>query len=439
MLLIYLAVLLNIGCHQKEESTVTVAGEAYKSFTENGAWCWFSDPRAIYFKGLHARTYAGWIDSLGNVVVGYYDHDTKEIDTARIHQTLQVDDHDNPSLFIDDTGIISVFYSKHSRKDPMMTVRSINPEDIKHWEPKRELNLNDSTIFEKSSNTYTYTNIVQLSAEQNKQYLFWRGTDFKPVYSVSIDSGKSWSTGKLLILPDRVYKNRRPYIKISANTKNTIHFAFTDGHPRDEPTNSIYYAQYRNANLFKANGDTLMAWEDLPLNPVNADLVYDAKVTKEKAWIWDVAEDAKGNPVLVYARFPSDSTHVYYYASWHDGKWHNNKVVDAGSWFPQTPKGEVEREPNYSGGIVLDHKNPSVVYLSRPIEGVFEIEKWTTKNGGDTWKKEAITSHSTRNNIRPFVVRNYSESDSVRVLWMNVEHYIHYTDYRSSIKMNVVE
>ncbi len=37
--------------------------ESYQSFTQNGAWCWFSDPRAVYFEGKYKRTYAGWIDS----------------------------------------------------------------------------------------------------------------------------------------------------------------------------------------------------------------------------------------------------------------------------------------------------------------------------------------------------------------------------------------
>lgn len=436
---ILIIILLSVGCEKKEEITLTPSGEAYKSFTTDGAWCWFSDPRAVYFKGQHARTYAGWMDSLGSVVIGYYDHETKVIDTTIIHHALEIDDHDNPSLFIDTKGIITVYYSKHARKEPIVMTRSSNPEDIKHWESKQVLALNDSTIFEKSSNTYTYTNILQLSEEQNTQYLFWRGTDFKPVYSVSIDSGKSWGQGKLLVLPDRIYNNRRPYIKISSNDKNAIHFAFTDGHPRDEATNSIYYARYSKGMLMKANGESIMKWDELPLDPVKADMVYDAKPTSEKAWIWDVAEDTSGNPVIVYARFPSDSTHVYYYATWDNNKWNNYKIVEGGGWFPETPPGTLEREPNYSGGIILDHKNPSIVYLSRQVNGVFEIERWTTSNGGEDWTTKAITSNSVHNNIRPFVIRNSSESDSLRVLWMNVNRYVHYTDYQTSIKMNLVE
>jgi hypothetical protein len=88
---------------------------------------------------------------------------------------------------------------------------------------------------------------------------------------------------------------------------------------------------------------------------------------------------------------------------------------------------------------VLDHENPSIVYLSRQVNDVFEIERWQTQNGGKDWTSQAITSNSLHNNIRPFAIRNYAESDSIRVLWMNVDRYIHYTDYQSSIKMDVVE
>src|SRR6185436_18199758 len=57
------------------KSTRVPKGESYVSFTDNGAWCWFSDPRAIYFKGRHSRTYGGWVDSSGSIIVGVYDHD----------------------------------------------------------------------------------------------------------------------------------------------------------------------------------------------------------------------------------------------------------------------------------------------------------------------------------------------------------------------------
>jgi hypothetical protein len=73
--------------------------ESYTSFTFDGAWCWFSDPRAVYYEGRHKRTYASWVDSHGDVIVGYYDHETKEITTTVLEDNFEKDDHVSPRCF----------------------------------------------------------------------------------------------------------------------------------------------------------------------------------------------------------------------------------------------------------------------------------------------------------------------------------------------------
>ena len=436
---IYIIILLAFSAGMQSSRPEPVrSGESYLSFTHDGAWCWFSDPRAIYFKGKYRRTYAGWIDHAGNITVGYYDHDRKTIKTTIIHKELEVDDHNNPGLFIDKEGRLWAAYSKHSG-DRIYLAKGKNPEDISTWEPARALSLNDTNIYKGASNTYTYINLYQLADEQNALYLFWRGADYKPNFSTSEDNGETWSKGKIFILPERLYRDRRPYVKVASNNKDVIHFAFTDGHPNAEPLNSIYYAKYRNGYLHKANGDKIKAWTDLPVEPRETDVVYDATTTKEKAWIWDVSEDRNGDPVIVYSRFPNDSTHVYYYARFDQGKWVNHKLLNSGRWFPQTPAGAKETEPNYSGGIILDHNDPSTLYLSRQKSGKFEIEKWTTPDKGKRWTVKDVTTNSANDNVRPFVIRNHLTDGSPNLLWMNVKKYIHYTDYETAIKVDILD
>ena len=110
-------------------------------------------------------------------------------------------------------------------------------------------------------------------------------------------------------------------------------------------------------------------------------------------------------------------------------------MINSGGWFPQTPHGKTEPEPNYSGGIVLDHENPSIAYLSVKRNKVFEIEKWTTLNKGLTWSVDEITCNSKNNNIRPFAIRNANEKEEMQIIWMNVDRYVHYTDYSASLKI----
>ena len=428
---------LLISCSSRLKIPDIPAGESYRSFTPDGAWCWFSDPRAIYYEGLKRQTYSGWVDSAGNIVVATYDHGAREIETRILHARFEKDDHNNPSFIMDAAGKLMVFYTRHSTgKSPIFLARAAEPESISKWEPLQTLRLNDTIAYAGLSNTYTYTNIVRLADENNKLYLFWRGADFKPNFSTSSDNGRSWEKGKIMVLPERIYRDRRPYMKVATNSKDVIHFAFTDGHPHVEPTNSIYYARYQAGALYKASGEKIMDWAELPVDPKNADVVYDASDSKEKAWIWDIAEDKDGTPVVVYAKFPTDTTHVYYYGVYDRGKWKNYKLADAGKWFPETPPGAREREPNYSGGIVVDHQDPSIVYLSREKNGVFEIERWSTSDKGKTWRVEEITRNSQHDNVRPFVIRNHP-NDAPELLWMNVQEYIHYTDYRGAIKMDI--
>lgn len=404
------------------------------TLTDDGVWCWFSDPRAVYYEGDYQRTYLGWVDSRGNINVGYYDHGWKTYSARTLHQNLEVDDHDHPALLFAPDGRLLVFYSRHSTADPIYLMEAREPESLAEWEPRRELFLNDTAAYRDFYNSYTYVNPCLLTEEDNRIFLFWRGMDFKPNISFSDDMGKSWSPGKIMILPERIYRNRRPYLKVADNGRDRIHLAFTDGHPRNEPTNSIYYACYRDGAFYRADSSRITTYEELPFAPRDADVVYDAKVAKEKAWIWDVAADSLNRPVIVYARFPDDEHHVYYYARWDGEQWQNHRLLDSGGWFPETPPGESEREPNYSGGIALNQEDPSTVYLSRSYRGAFRIERWTTSNGGESWTTEVISEASSRDNVRPASVRNAPDDSSLQVLWMRLTKYRHYTDYKGEIR-----
>lgn len=400
-------------------------GEGYPSLTRNGAWCWFSDPRAVSYEGRLKRTYVGWVTKEGHIQVAAYDHQTRKIETAILREKLQSDDHANPSILIRPDGRLQVFYSKHSRA-PMLCRISKRPEDILEWEEELALDINME-----GRKGVTYSNPYVLQKEGNRIHLFWRGGDFKPNHSTSMD-GITWSQAKTFIQGP----GSRPYIKFVSDGQASIHMAFTDGHPRNEPENSIYYLCYRGGALFKADGTRIKALEELPVHPSEAERVYDAKASGSRAWIWDIALDHRGFPVIAYTACPQETDHRYRYARWDGSRWHDHQIATAGRWFPQTPSGKKEREPHYSGGLILDHHAPSVVYLSRQVNGVFEIERWETGDLGQTWTSASITQGSARLNVRPFVSRGTARGESL-LLWMHGA-YVHYTNYDVEIKMQVV-
>ncbi|MEQ8240337.1 MAG: glycoside hydrolase family 88 protein [Cyclobacteriaceae bacterium] len=425
--------------------------ESYQSMTFNGAWCWFSDPRAVYHEGQFRRTYSGWVDNYGDIHVGYYDHDTKEITSKVIYDNLEIDDHDNPSLLFDEDGKLLVFFNTHTMgPQPLYLAKAKLPESIEEWEPTKELLLNDPAFKGKMSFTQTYTNPIKLSSEDGRIYLFWRGVDGKPSYSTSDDNGETWSVGKVFFKPDPIYSFRRPYTKIYSDGVDKIHFTVTDGHPRKENENSIYYFYLKEGVFYKADGSKIKALGNDPITPAETDLVYDASIGKSKSWNWDIAQFDDGKPVIAYAKFPNDSSHIYARAYWDGSKWVNQDLINSGGWFPQTPEGVEELEPNYSGGLNIDHEDPNIMYLSVKREQFFEIEKWTTKNSGKSWKVEELTKDSKKDNIRPFAVRNAKAGNQLQVMWMQNSIYHHFgikhlkrfgkgfnDRYHTSIKMNI--
>ena len=402
-------------------------GGGFTTFASDGAWCWFSDPRAIYRNG---KIYAGWITSDGSVQIGAMTPATGAVQTATLTAKFEKDDHDNPSLLFLPDGRLAVFYSKHTnaRGDIHLRITS-KPEDIGEWTPDRELGF---LIGGKKG--ATYSNPAMLSDEGNAIYLFWRGGDWKPTFAVSKDLGQTWSPPRTVIERPGADNGNRPYVKAWNDGKGRIDLIFTDGHPRNESTNSVYFLRYENGAFSKADGTRIGGMEDLPLDPAKCDRVYDGS-TGGRGWIWDIAEQ-DGRPAIAYTQMPTVDDHRYYYARWTGKEWKDSPVAAAGKWFPQTPPGKTEGEPNYSAGMAIDHRSVDTLYLALPASGIFEIEKWRTPDGGQSWQHEPVTHHSTTANVRPFAVRD-APPGSPNVMWMNLSgHYIHYTNFQTSLQIN---
>lgn len=412
-----------------QDMTVYPYAEDYQVITRDGAWCWFSDPRAIY---VDDKMFGGFVDKEGSIWAFCYDPSTCQSKQYKLFNKLDYDDHANPSIMALSDQRLVLFFSAHggTKNSPIYYAVSKYPSDISSWEEVQEINPEME-----GSLGVCYTNPVMLSDENNRVYLFFRGRDFKPT-CIYTDDLKTWSQPINLVRNDPGYgQGGRPYTKITTNHKDKIFFAFTDAHPRDRATNSIYFMMYKNGKICKADG-TVVSETLGSIIPSQVDKVYDATRTFDKAWIWDIAFDESERPILVYARFSDrDNKHSYWYARWNGIKWENHKITDAGQWFQRTEyvKEKPEYECNYSGGVYLDHENPNILYTSRPINDRFEIEKWTFTGGKQKWITEAITYQSEKDNVRPFVVRNHRGSQP-SVLWMYNYKYPGFKAYDCAIR-----
>lgn len=371
----------------------------------DGAWCWFADPRAIYYEGEKKQTYFSWITTEGDIVVASYNHESGEYNQRTIWEKWQSDDHDNPSLLIRDDGRIIIFFSKHFGP-PIKRYISTHPEDITSWGEGYELGNNV---------TYPYPFRIGKTI-----YVLYRGeSSWHPHLVVSTDNGETFGTPKEFISGG----GQRPYTRYCQGADGSIHVAVTTGHPRNEASNKIYYCRFKDNKFYRADGTLIKDFASGGVNINQLEVVYNG-TSYGKGWIWDIAlEKETGNPIMVYASFPSDTDHRYHYARWNGSSWENTQITNAGKWFPQTPAGSGEPEPNYSGGIILDYDDPSVVYLSKEVKGVFEIFKYITSDSGKTWDAKAITWNTPSHlvNVRPIVPRHHKDG-FFDVIWMRGEY-----------------
>ena len=378
----------------------------------DGSWSWFADPRAVY-DPVRRITYVGWVSRAGDIKVAAYDQSTRVRTTVDLHPHLQVDEHADPAIQLLPDGRIRVFYSPHAGT-PLYYRTSLQPGSVSAWGAEQTVPGNTSGPY-----GYTYPNPVRLAAE-SRTYLFWRGGNYNPTFATQADGSDTWSVPRNLIY----VAGERPYVKYDSDGQDTIYIAFTNAHPREAPDVNIYYVAYRGGELYHADG-TRAGSVDAPIAPRDADLVYDGP---ENAWVHDVAHDADGRPVIVFARFPSLDDHRYMYARWTGTAWSVHEIVAAGGSISTDPG-----EPQYSAGITLDHEDPSVVYLSRPVNGTYEIEMWKTEDGGAHWTHQPVTTGSTVNNVRPVSPRGLIPFFSdLAVVWVRGT-YNTYIDYTTSL------
>ncbi len=380
----------------------------------DGAWSWFADPRAVRHDGLRHRTYAGWVARDGDVEVTAYDHVSLTRTTAVLASGLQVDDHANPALQVLPDGRLRVFYSAHGGGE-MLHRTSTRPEDVSSWSAPRAMPGNTPGVW-----GFTYPNPVRL-ADERRTYLFWRGGDFNPAFATQADGAEAWTPARPVI----AVPGERPYLKVHGDGRGTIHLAFTNAHPREADDVDVHYARYRAGALHRADGTRIGALPGPPITPAQADVVADRR---EDTWVHDVAADAAGRPVVVFASFPPPADHRYHYARWTGRRWVTHEITAAGGSISEDP-----REPQYSGGLTLDHEDPATVVLSRAVDGVFEVETWRTADGGATWARRPVTAASAAPNVRPVTPRGLdAPTPDLSVLWMH-GRYASSIDFRTSI------
>jgi hypothetical protein len=374
--------------------------DEYTTIGDDGAWCWFQDPRAVRHVGDHDRTYTGWVSHGGDIVVASYDHPSGAVTETTLHPEFQEDDHDAPTFYVDEEDRLLVFYTIHGGPD-IHYRRSEDPESVASFGPERTID---------PSGGYTYPDPRQIG---DRLYLFYRNENGSVACVASDDDGRSWGDERELVTTDG--RDWCVYSKISEVRDGAVDlgltFAEAGGH---HPHRSIRHARFDGDVLRTAEGAVVGDGESATF--WDAPLVYDSDATGNDAWIWDCSV-AGGVPQLVYAVFESTDDHAYRYARWTGDEWLDVPVADGGSYITE---GNLEKY--YSGGIFLDHDRDGVCYYSVGDHGGSTIVRADTDDGGDTWRKTELSGEGVQN-VRPVVPWN--RHDDLPALWMRGS----YTNY----------
>lgn len=415
------------------------AAESYNGYevAPEGAWCWFADPRAMHnsdaANGVDA-SYLGYIDVHGNIKATQYDFKTGTRSETLVRSYFQPDDHNNPTFLVLPDGRVLIIYSRHTDEAAFYYRVSTRPGDITSLGEEKRI---------ATSNNTTYPSPFILSDDPDHFYLCWRGIGWHPTiarFTMPDENDEvkaDWG-------PYRMVKSTgaRPYAKYYSNGKDKIYVTYTTGHPDNEQPNWIYFNAI-NINASKENDGSVScapALEDINGKVLKkiADGPFDVNKTNDyrtkypatvvdspadvRDWVWQIATDKEGKPVIAMVRINGGKTsHDYYYARWTGSDWKLTLLTNGGGKFHSS-----NTEKCYSGGMTLDPDNANVVYLSKPTEGthgsVFEIWKYTVSDDGKVESFEQITKNSAKNNVRPYILPGSSDSP-LRLGWMTGDYY----------------
>jgi hypothetical protein len=425
------------------------------TFSNNGAWSWFEDERAIVDTSAGAggkiivssvanASGSGGAARAGDVDVVSYDLATAALTPFTLHDGLESDDHDSAALLTLPDGRYLAAYSEHSTDRIVRWRVSTAPGSTSAW--------GTESTYTESGGT-TYSNLEYLSASGDL-FDFHRVAGsvggYDPNYlkwNISTQPGFSFG-GRLLTGPEgNSGSSDRPYVRYTSNGVDRIDFITTDAHPRDLISNSVYHGYIRyegsgNYGVYKSDGVRLGDLSQATTSPykasdftplLNGNTISPANnLLMTRGWTTDVQLDAQGNPYAVFTARVNDSAadHRFFYGRYTDAGWSVHELARAGGSL-------YSAENDYTGLVALDPSNPNRLFMSAKIDprtnvtmARYEIFEGSTTNGGTTWAWNPITYNSTTDNIRPVVPK--WDTQHTALLWLR-GNYTTYTDYNLAV------
>jgi hypothetical protein len=409
---------------------------------DDGGWCWFQDERAVVVggrlvfgsvaSGRRDPARRGRVEATG-VLLATGAATRFPLSATPVEAAGTYDDHDAPAFVVRGDGRLLAAWAGHGRDSRILSRVSARPADPSDWGEERAFSPSPSS-------RVTYSNLHRLATERGRIYDFFRGMDdrFKPSVAWSDDEGETWTAGGVVIdVP--VAARHRPYVKYASDGRDTVHLAYTEGHPRDFD-NGVWHVFARGGRIHRSDGTEVRPLAEGLRDPAEGTRVFAGEPARV-AWVADLELDGKGRPVIAYS-VQMDSAglppgqggidHRYRLARFTGTAWEDREIAYAGTRL-------YAGEDDYTGGIALVPGDPATVFVSTnadPHDGSplvsardgrrhFELFRGRTSDGL-SWRWEAVTTDSTADNLRPIVPR--APGRTPLLLWLRGT-YRSYTDY----------
>lgn len=412
------------------------AQESYSGtvVADEGAWCWFADPRALHYEnadGTINATYIGYIDVHGNVKATQYDWVKHRKTDVLIRSYFQPDDHNNPTFVVLPDERVMIFYTRHTDEACIWYRVSQKPGDITALGDEKRL---------ATANNTTYPSPFILSDDPDHIYLCWRGINWHPTIA-RLTMPDAEGNCKFDFGPKQIVQSTgaRPYAKYQSNGKDKIYLSYTTGHPDNEMPDWLYFnvidINHGNGPILRDIKGNQLSVIANGVHNVNKQSSYASahptavvdNTANIRNWVWQITLDENENPVIAYPHIDdAKTTHVYWYARWTGSEWRRTWVQYGGHAFHLNWN---STERCYSGGMAIDPDHVNDLYLSIPTtdgqynkDGVYEIWKYTIDDAGKVAGSEQITKNSAKNNVRPFIIPG-SKNSKMRLAWMNGDYY----------------
>ena len=313
------------------------------------------NPTAWY---RNSRTYVVWQGESLDPYIAYYNHSTGAWSNKVQVGTnpLSEDSHGGPSMCIDSSGYIHVFYGCHIGK--VQYAKSTNPEDISAWTDKGDIDEADNA-------TYPQAQVIGSTI-----YLFYRKHPSVPdfCYTKSTDGGDNWTSPAIII-------NNRRYIKIGDydSVNHQLHMVWSKG---TDPRADVYYAYFNTTDehLYNITGSDL-GTDISQSEGDNYCLVYDSGSN----WCWGQTVRLLDSAPYIIFYEKTGASHQWKWTYWTGSDWASISNIGTAKCAHGSDVGD----------FIIRASNDIEAYL--PIDDSYydrggDIERW--HYNGSSWSKD---------------------------------------------------